>query len=53
LISGEETEPPEFLRRALGARLVHCTETGLEGALALLAAKGITAEEEATEGEGI
>jgi hypothetical protein len=53
LLSGEETEPPEFLRRALGARLVHCTEAGLEGALALLAAKGITAEEEATEGEGI
>jgi bifunctional enzyme CysN/CysC len=53
LISSEDPEPPELLKRAVGARFVHCRETGLEGALSFLAGKGITAAGEAMGGEGI
>jgi hypothetical protein len=54
LISGDEPEPPAFLRQALGTRFVHCTETGLDGALAFLEIQGNpAAEDEATGGEGI
>jgi bifunctional enzyme CysN/CysC len=53
LVSGDEAEPPASWSRAMGPRFVHCAETGLEAALLLLAARGITAADEAAGGDGI
>jgi hypothetical protein len=52
LIGSDDTAPPDVLKRVLVERFVHCRETTLEGALACLAKKGITAEG-AMDGEGI
>jgi bifunctional enzyme CysN/CysC len=52
LISSDDPAPPELLTQTLGTRFVHCQEATLEGALACLAKKGITAEG-AIDGEGI
>ncbi len=53
LISGPEDGPPEFLTRALGPRLVRCTEQSVEAAIAFLARHNISGSEAATGGEGI
>jgi bifunctional enzyme CysN/CysC len=53
LISSEAAPPPEFLRRAVGSRFLHCTHTDLDHALAFLASHNIAATEESTGGEGI
>jgi len=53
LISGSENEPPEFLKAALGLRLLKCEEQTVEGALEFLAQHNISASDGATGGEGI
>src|SRR5262249_33764203 len=53
VLVSSETPPGEPLQQVLGTRLVHCTESEVEHAVAFLKTHGVGLEEGSNVGEGI